>query len=89
MTEQATIDMSEARRQLNSIDERLSSEPIIYVTRYGKRAFAFVDAECISAMLETIEIMSDPASYEAFQRSLRDIRDGRLHDHDDVRKELG
>ncbi len=89
MPKQATIDISEARRQLNSIDKQLSSEPIIYVTRHGKTAFAFVDAECISVMLETIEIMSDPESYEAFQCSLRDIKNGRLHDHDDVMKELG
>ena len=89
MSDQATIDISEARRQLNSIDKQLSTKPIIYVTRHGKRAFAFVDAECISAMLETIEIMSNPKSYEAFQRSMSDIREGRLHDHDDVREELG
>jgi PHD/YefM family antitoxin component YafN of YafNO toxin-antitoxin module len=89
MLEQATIDISEARRQLNSIDEHLSTEPIIYVTRHGKKAFAFVDVECIAAMIETIEIMADPDSYEVFQKSLRDIREGRLHDHDDVMKELG
>ena len=89
MPKQATIDITEARRRVNTIDEQLSSEPIIYVTRHGKTAYAFVDAECISAMLETIEIMSDPESYEAFQRSLRDVQEGRLHDHDDVRKELG
>lgn len=89
MPDQATIDISEARRQLNSIDVQLTTEPIIYVTRHGKRAFAFVDAECISAMLETIEIMSDPAAYEAFQQSLRDIREDRMHDHDDVMEELG
>ena len=89
MLEQTTIDISEARRQLNSIDEQLSSEPIIYVTRHGKKAFAFVDVECISAMIETIEIMADPDSYEAFQKSLHDIRAGLLHNHEDVLKELG
>ena len=87
--DEATIDISEARRQLNSLDQRLISEPIIYVTRYNKRAFAIVGAECIAAMLETLEIMSDPESYEMFQRSLRDIKEGRLHDHDDVMEELG
>lgn len=89
MPKQATIDISEARRQLNSIDNRLSSEPIIYVTRHGKTAFAFVDAECIAAMLETLEIMSGRDSFNVFQESLRDIEEGRLHDHEDVKKELG
>ena len=89
MINEATIDISEARRQLNSLDERLTSDPIIFVTRHNKKAFAIVDAECIAAMLETLEIMSDPESYAMFQRSLRDIKEGRLHDHDDVMEELG
>ncbi len=89
MIEEATIDISEARRQLNSLDKRLSDEPIIFVTRHNKRAFAIVDVEHMSAMLETIEIMSDADSYRMFQQSLEDIREGRLHDHEDVEKELG
>lgn len=89
MPDAATIDISEARRQFNSLDERLSTEPIIFVTRHNKKAFAIVDVECISAMLETLEIMSDPESFRMFMSSLEDIRDGRLHDHDDVEKELG
>ncbi len=89
MFTEATIDISEVRRQLNSLDKRLSDEPIILVTRHNKSAFVVVDVECMSAMLETIEIMSDPESYEMFQKSLRDIEEGRLHDHDDVMRELG
>lgn len=85
----ATIDISEARKQFNTLDERLSSEPIIYVTRHNKKAFVVVDLECMSAMLETLEIMSDPVSYQLFQQSLEDIRQGRLHDHEDVKRELG
>lgn len=90
MLEEATIDISEARRQFNSLDQRLSGcSPILFVTRHSKRAFAIVNADCLSAMLETLEIMSDPKSYEMFQRSLADIREGRLHDHEDVKRELG
>lgn len=89
MPDVTTIDISEARRQLNCLDKRLSTERIIFVTRHNKNAFALVDMECISAMLETLEIMSDPASFQLFQDSLRDIREGRLHDHEDVEKELG
>ncbi len=89
MSETATIDISEARKQLNSLDQRLSKEPIIYVTRHNKNAFVIVDHGCMSAILETLEIMSDPISYEMFRRSLEDIRQGRLHDHEDVKRELG
>lgn len=85
----ATIDISEARKQLNSLDKRLSSEQIIYVTRHNKKAFVIVDVDCMSALLETLEIMSDPESHQMFMASLEDIRQGRLHDHEDVKRELG
>jgi antitoxin YefM len=84
-----TLDISEARRQLNSIDERLKDERVIVVTRHNKRAFAVVDLEYLSAVMETIEILSDPEAMRMLQQSVEDIRAGRLHDHDDVEKELG
>lgn len=89
MPSNATIDISEARKQLNSLDERLASEQIIYVTRHNKKAFVLVDLDCMSALLETLEIMSDPESYQMFRDSLEDIRQGRLHDHEDVKREFG
>lgn len=84
-----TLDISEARKQLNSIDERLKDERVIFVTRHSKKAFAVVDLEYLSAVLETIEVLSDPEAMQMLQQSIEDIRAGRLHDHDDVEKELG
>lgn len=85
----ATLDISEARKQINTLDERLESEPIIFVTRHNKTAFAVVNVDHMSAMLDTIEIMCDPKSFQVFQESLEDIKKGRLHDHADIKKELG
>ena len=84
-----TLDISEARKQLNSIDERLKDERIIYITRHNKKAFAVVNLDYLSAVIETIEVLNDPEAMQMLQRSLEDIRAGRLHDHDDVEKELG
>lgn len=85
----ATLDISEARKQFNTLDERLVLDRVIFVTRHNKSAFALVDTEYLCAILETIEIVSDPQSLEMFKQSIEDIRAGRLHDHDDVEKELG
>jgi PHD/YefM family antitoxin component YafN of YafNO toxin-antitoxin module len=85
----ATLEISEARKQLNSIDERLREERVIYVTRHGDRAFAVVDLEYLSAVMETMEILSDPEAMKMLKESLDDIRAGRLHGHDAVEKELG
>ena len=84
----STLDISEARSQFNRLDQRLKDERVINVTRHNKPVFAVVDIEFLSAVLETIEIMSDPESYQMFIDSVEDIKQGRVHDHEDVKKEL-
>jgi prevent-host-death family protein len=83
-----TLDITEARQQLNQLDKRLNDEPVIYVTRHSKEVFAVVNVEYLQTILETIEIMSDPDSHKMFLESLEDIKAGRLHDHEDVKREL-
>lgn len=85
----ATIDITEARKEFNRLDERVGEERVIHVTRHGKPVFAVVDIEYLQAVLETIEIVSDPDSFRMFQEGLEDIRAGRVHSHEDVKRELG
>jgi PHD/YefM family antitoxin component YafN of YafNO toxin-antitoxin module len=82
------LDISEARKQFNTLDKRLKDERVLYVTRHGNQAFAVVDIEYLSALKETIEILSDPEAMEMLRKSIDDVREGRLHDHDDVQDEL-
>ena len=84
-----TLDISEARKQLNSLDERLKEERVIYVTRHNKKAFAVVDLEYLSAVVETVELLNDPEAMQMLQASIEDVRAGRVHSHDDIEKELG
>ncbi len=84
----ATLDISEARKQFTKLDERLREDRVIWITRHNKRAFAVVDTELLETVLETIAILSDPEAFTMLQQSLQDIQAGRLHDHEDVKKEL-
>ncbi len=84
-----TLDISEARKQFNSIDERLKDHRVIYVTRHNKRAFAVVDLDFLSAVMSTIDILADPEAMDLIEKGIADIRAGRFRDHDDVEKELG
>lgn len=84
----ATLDISEARRQLNSLDERLEEEFVIYITRHNKKAFVMVNLDYFSGLGETLEILADPEAVQMLQSSFDDIRAGRLYDQDDVEKEL-
>lgn len=83
-----TLDISEARKQMASLADRLRQERVIRVTRHGKDAFALVDLEYWSAVMETLEILADPEALKMLQDSIADIRAGRLYDHEDVKREL-
>ncbi|MBN2217039.1 MAG: type II toxin-antitoxin system Phd/YefM family antitoxin [Pirellulales bacterium] len=84
----STLDISEARRQFSQLDKRLREDRVIWITRHSKKAFAVVDTDLLQTVLETIEILSDPDALQMFQEGLRDIRAGRLHDHEDVKSEI-
>jgi len=84
----ATLDISEARKQFNSLDERLESERVIYVTRHNKGAFAVVNLDYLSNLMETIEVLSDPNAMEMLKQSIADIQDGKIYDQEDVENEL-
>lgn len=88
MSNSTTLDISEARKQFSKLDQRLKNEPLIWVTRHNKRAFAVVDMELMETVLETLEILEDPKALQALQTSLADIRAGRLRDHEEIEREL-
>lgn len=83
-----TLDITEARNQFTKLDAKLRDEQVIQITRHNKPVFAVVDIAFLETVLETIEIMSDPESYQLFLDSLKDIEEGRVHDHEDVKREL-
>jgi PHD/YefM family antitoxin component YafN of YafNO toxin-antitoxin module len=84
----ATLDISEARKEFSRLDERLREEHLIWITRHNKKAFAVVDIDLMQAILETLEILKDPESFQMLQQSLDDIQAGRLYEHKDVKSEL-
>jgi PHD/YefM family antitoxin component YafN of YafNO toxin-antitoxin module len=84
----STLDISEARKQFSQLDKRLREDRVIWITRHNKKAFAVVDTDLLQTILETIEILSDADGLRMLQEGLRDIRAGRLYDHEDVKNEL-
>lgn len=83
-----TLSVSEARRQLNSLDQTLEECHVIYVTRHGRTVFAIVALSYFAGLMETLEILADPEAMTMLQEAIDDIRTGRLRDHEDVKKEL-
>ena len=85
----ATIDISEARSEFHRLDERLTEDQVLFVTRHRERAFAVTSVAFMDAVCETLEILADPKSAEMLLQSIRDIREDRLRSHEEVEAEFG
>lgn len=85
----ATLDISEARKRFNTLDRDLRERPVIYITRHNKSAFAVVDVDYLETIMETMEVLADEEARTLLEKSIDDIRSGRLIDHDDLGRELG
>jgi PHD/YefM family antitoxin component YafN of YafNO toxin-antitoxin module len=74
----SVLDISDARRIFSTLDRRLAQERVIRVRRHNRDAFVLVDLEYWNALLETLEVLSDPDALKMLQESLDDIRTGKL-----------
>lgn len=83
------LDISEARRRFNTLDEELAKKPVIYITRHNKNAFAVVDIDYLETVLETVSVLADPEAMGMLRTSLEQIEAGMLIDQEEVERELG
>ena len=67
---------------------RRPDDPIV-VEKRGKPAVVLVDARYFEGLLETLEILSDPATSNQLRKGLDDLAAGRTTGHEQVRKDLG
>lgn len=88
MSAMSSMDITEFRNNWTSMQDRVRDQQVIRITKHGKDAFAVVDIDYLQAVLETIEIMSDPESFRMLLESLNDIKNGRVVDHAEVKRRL-
>ncbi len=85
-----TMEISEARRKLTRMEDFLkkSSRRAVRVTRYGRDSVVILDVDYFESLLETLDILSDPTALDSLERSLRDVKAGRVHNWKNVEREL-
>lgn len=88
MSAMPSMDITDFRKNWTSVQDRVRAQQVIRITKHGKDAFAVVDIDYLQAVLETIEIMSDPESHRLLLESLEDVKNGRVIDHDEVKRRL-
>lgn len=86
------MNITEARDVLMKLPEIFDEDDsleAIEVTKWGKRVLAIMPWEEYESIAETKEILKDTATLRGIARGLKDIKEGRMHDAEEVRKKLG
>lgn len=82
--------ISRARSEITALPRRFSKRPeAVTVTRRGKPVLAIMPWELYESIVETLEIMGDEEMMDALKKSIRDIKNGRVHTSDEIKRELG
>lgn len=85
-----TVPLSEARARLSELmDELESRHEHVVITRKGRPVAVLVPSAEYDAMEETLEILHDEGLLAALRESEKDVKAGRVHALDDVKRELG
>ena len=83
------LNITEARSRLTSIQEELSDEGgAIAITTHGKPTLALMSWDLYEAIMETMDIMSDPDLLSQVRRGIEDLGAGRVVSLKDFEEEF-
>lgn len=82
------ISITEARKELPSMPERLREKPGAYaVTKREKPVLAILPWDLYESIMETLEIMGDQELMDVLRRSILDVEAGRTLTMEEVERE--
>lgn len=83
------LSITEARERLTRLpDELAASHETVTITRHHQPVLAVLPWDLYEAILETLEVMSEPDTMAALRQSVADIAAGRTISVKDLRTEL-
>lgn len=84
------VPFTEARSTLSELlDEVSERQEHVVITRNGRPAGVVLSSEEYEALTETLEVLEDDETLAALRESETDVREGRVHPMDEVRRDLG
>ncbi len=83
------LPITEARARLTQIaNDLVDSQDTVTVTNRGKPMMTLIGYEMYESIMETLEIMGDPALMAQLRQSLQEARSGDVIGLDQVEREL-
>lgn len=80
-----TLTVTDAKRRfLDLVETVAATHDVVALTRNGVPATVMMSMDDYEALLETIDVLSDPKIVEALKKSRRQARQGKLLSDDEV-----
>ena len=84
------IPITEVRDELTSLPEQLThTHETVTVTRRGKPVLAILPWEEYEALVETLDVLSDPELMATLRQSLKEVKQGKLIPWERAKRKLG
>ena len=80
------MSISETRKRMTSLESDMSYEDTISVTNHGKEVLAILKWETYESIAETLDILSDPDSYNDLKAGITQAQAGNVIDFEDFKK---
>jgi antitoxin YefM len=85
-----TVPFTEARATLSDLlDYVQAQQDHVVITRNGKQVALLMSMDEWESWEETLEVLQDEELLEDLRKSDEDVRAGRVHDWDEVKRDLG
>ena len=85
-----TVPFTEARATLSELlDYVHAQQDHVVITRNGKKVALLMSMNEWESWEETLEVLQDEELLEDLRKSDEDVRAGRVHDWDEVKRDLG
>ena len=82
--------MTEARDELTLLPEQLTrTHETVTVTRRGKPVLAILPWEAYEALVETLEVLSDPELMTVLRKSIQEVKREKLVPWEQAKRKLG
>ena len=86
-----TLPITEARYELPNLPKEFDRDPevgAVAVTNRGKPVLAVMPWERYESIVETLEIMGDSGLMAALKKSIQQMKSGKTHSMEEVKREL-
>ena len=83
------IPITEARNKFMKLPDEVARHEILAVTRRNKEVMAVMSWELYEGLLETLEVLADPALMSHLKKGLEDVKAGRTRSLSQAYERLG